>query len=256
MQIIPVLPSRSRPASISAGLILLIAPVVCQAQQHQPPETFYQGLSISPDGQRIGLSAMIKGNFDVYTFRLDGSDLRRLTSDSAAELWEAWSPDSKQLLYTVINGDQSMDLHTMNLDGSAKRMAPNGAGRGGYASWSPDGGLVLFERKIDSVAQVFVMNRDGTNERRVSHVAGDVGNPRWSPDGRQIVFETATPNVPDQLYVTDVDGSHQVQITHDTLYNVFPNWTADGRVAFIRKGSLYLVNRDGSGERLLRPSVS
>jgi hypothetical protein len=64
------------------------------------------------------------------------------------------------------------------------------------------------------------------------------------------------PNAPDQVYVIDADGSHQLQVTHDTAYSVFANWTPDGRVTFIRKGSLYVVNADGSGERLFRKTVS
>jgi len=239
-----------------AGILLATAPADLSAQGHQPPKRFYQGVSLSPDGQRIGLSAFIDGNLDIYTLRLDGSDLKRLTSDSTAELWESWSPDSKRLLYTVVNHDQSMDLYVMSRDGSDKRLAPGGAGRGGYASWSPDGRRVLFERKVDSLQQIFVMDADGTNEHRVSTVTVAAANARWSPDGRRIAFETSAPNVPDQIYVIDADGTDQRQVTHDTLFNVFPSWTPDGAVAFIRKGALYAVNADGTGERLVRPAVS
>jgi Tol biopolymer transport system component len=99
------------------------------------------------------------------------------------------------------------------------------------------------------------MDRDG-NERPVPTGSSDAGNARWSPDGRHIVFETIAPDVPDQLYVVEADGSHLIRITHDTLFNVFPNWTADGRIVFVRKGSLFVVNPDGTGERLFRPAVS
>jgi len=240
---------------MKTGLILL-AILASPGPRHQMPRRFYQGVSLSPDGQRIGLTVFNEGNLDIYTLRMDGSDLQRLTSDSIAELWESWSPDSKYLLYTVVHSDQTMDLYQMKQDGTGKTLVPGGAGRGGYASWSPDGSRVLFERKLESVQQIFVMDRDGTHERRVSHVPIAAANARWSPDGRQIAFETSAPNIPDQIYVVDVDGTHQTQITRDSLFSVFPNWTADGKVTFIRKGSLYIVNPDGTGERLFRSAVS
>jgi Tol biopolymer transport system component len=245
-----------RLAFLGVTILWTVVTPGASAQGHQPPKRFYQGVSLSPDGRRIGLTVYNEGNLDIYTLRPDGSDLSRLTSDSAAELWESWSPDSKRLLYTVVNGDHTMDLYVMNADGSGKTLAKSGSGRGGYASWSPDGRRVLFERKADGVEQIFVMDKDGGNERRISQVPVAGGNARWSPDGGRIAFETSPTNAPDQIYVIDADGSHQTQVTHDTLFSVFPNWTADGRVAFIRKGALYAVNADGSGERLLRPAVS
>jgi Tol biopolymer transport system component len=249
-------PLRRLALTVGTFLWPAVIPAPAAAQGHQAPKRFYQGVSLSPDGRRIGLSVFNQGNLDIYTLRLDGTDLQRLTSDSIGEVWESWSPDSKELLYTVIKGEHAMDLYMMRRDGTGKALAPNGAGRGGYASWSPDGHHVVFEHKVDSTARIFVMDRDGTHERQVSNVPTDAGNPRWSLDGRRITFETVAPNAPDQIYVVDADGSHQIQITHDTLFSVFPSWTADGRVAFIRKGALYTVNSDGTGERLFRAAVS
>jgi TolB protein len=222
----------------------------------QAPRAFYQGVSLSPDGRRIGLSAMVAGNMDIYSLRIDGADFKRLTTDSTIDAWESWSPDSRRLLYTAVRPNHTMDIVVMNDDGSAKAIAPGGAGRGGYASWSPDGRRVSYERRVDSISQVFTMKADGTDEQRVSHLPVPVGNARWSLDGKRIAFESTLQGAPDQLYVADADGGHQLQITHDTAFSVFPAWTADGRVAFIRKGTLFVVNADGTNEQVLRPSVS
>ncbi len=54
---------------------------------------------------------------------------------------------------------------------------------------------------------------------------GYVGNPQWSPDGKKIVFVSAVDEVgraPYHIYVMNVDGSDQTQITD--LNSNSPAW--------------------------------
>ncbi|MBI3974977.1 MAG: PD40 domain-containing protein [Armatimonadetes bacterium] len=48
----------------------------------------------SPDGEWLALAVLVAGEpqSDIYIMRRDGSDLRRLTDDSAADSYPAWSP--------------------------------------------------------------------------------------------------------------------------------------------------------------------
>ena len=54
----------------------------------------------SPDGQRILFTRRHSGfNFDIFTMRPDGSDLRRLTSSPANDAHAIWSDDGRHVLW-------------------------------------------------------------------------------------------------------------------------------------------------------------
>jgi len=54
----------------------------------------------SPDGSRIVFTRrQADGNYDVFTIRPDGSDLRRLTSSGAVDGHAVWSTDGKHILW-------------------------------------------------------------------------------------------------------------------------------------------------------------
>ena len=54
----------------------------------------------SPDGSRVVFTRrQADGNYDVFTIRPDGSDLRRLTNSSAVDGHAVWSTDGKHILW-------------------------------------------------------------------------------------------------------------------------------------------------------------
>ena len=56
--------------------------------------------SLSPDGSRVAFAATTTGNSDIWTQHMDGSDLRQLTNDEAADSWPVWSPDGQSIVFT------------------------------------------------------------------------------------------------------------------------------------------------------------
>jgi Tol biopolymer transport system component len=66
---------------------------------------------------------------DICVSRLDGSGLRRLTTNSTetASGYPDWSPDGKQILFQQeVPGAQEGGIWIMNLDGSGKtELIPN-----------------------------------------------------------------------------------------------------------------------------------
>jgi Tol biopolymer transport system component len=84
----------------------------------------------------------------------------------------------------------------------------------------------------------------------------------FSPDGKRILRESfeGSPMQPSGLRITDVDGSHVVQIT--TRHFIPGDWSPDGKRLVVfdnadptseppAAGSLYVLNADGSGLRQL-----
>src|SRR3954470_737352 len=80
-------------------------------------------------------------------------------------------------------------------------------------------------------------------------------DPFPSPDGKQLVYDSVVEGKY-QLFVMDVDGKNQRQITHDPANHETPSWSPDGsKIAFVsdRNGHsvIYVMDIDGSGEERL-----
>ena len=89
----------------------------------------------SPDGRRIVFTRRVDAvNFDIFTIRPDGSDLRRLTTSGANDGHAVWTADGRILWNSGVYGfrdeaalyDNTFQQYgqnwVMNADGSGKRM--------------------------------------------------------------------------------------------------------------------------------------
>jgi Tol biopolymer transport system component len=73
----------------------------------------------SPDGKALAFTRRKPGtgNYDIYTFDLQGRTLRRLTTDPAEDSEPSWSPDGTQIAFVSDRGGD-YDIYVMNADGS------------------------------------------------------------------------------------------------------------------------------------------
>jgi Tol biopolymer transport system component len=89
----------------------------------------------SPDGSRIVFTRrQDDGNYDVFTIRPDGSDLRRLTSSRAVDGHAVWSTDGRHILWNS-----------------------------GMYGWRDE--AALYDNTFQPYAPIFIMNADGTGKR-------------------------------------------------------------------------------------------
>src|SRR5713101_639403 len=78
-----------------------------------------------------------------------------------------------------------------------------------------------------------------------------------APDGKRLVTISVIANK-GQIFVMNVDGSHPVQITHDTVDYDDPEWSPDGKkiiatATINEQERIYIMNPDGSGLQPLTP---
>lgn len=191
----------------------------------------------------------------------------------------AFSPDSARLAVVMSDpGDNGAtittiaiyDLETREVTRiEATRVTDTGTcstTNGGVNSspiWSPDGTQLLFDRQGfgfnqagECLAAVFVVNADGTGLRAFVPPGArrNPGHARWSPDGSLIAYHYGEVAGPVDIFVMNPDGTGVRQLTTDGL-SIFPEWTADGRVAFQRfpdtsygdASEVWIMDTDGGG---------
>jgi Tol biopolymer transport system component len=155
-----------------------------------------------------------------------------------------------------VSGDRNIisnqDIWVMNPDGSnPTNLTPNTPQTSEVSpAWSPDGAKIAFMRSAGANVEggVYVMNADGSNQTRVP-IASPVGSVVWSPDGTKFAYSAARNNVMD-IFVSNVDGSGEVNLTKGTGAGGTPTWSPDGaRIAYAAGSALCVMFADGSNRQ-------
>ena len=195
----------------------------------------------SPDGRRIAYEG--KG---IDVMNADGSGKKHLASGSGP----FWSPDGKQIAFTRSNG-----VYIVNSGGGGERRLTR-TGDNEVGAWAPGDKIVFAHSAINSPrprSGIYVINADGSG-LRIVEATSDYDTPNiggWSRDGKLIVYATghgiSTWQVSDgsirRLQRRSADGN--------------PTWSPDGRqiafarnmLATTRRDGIWIMNRDGSGQR-------
>ncbi len=180
----------------------------------------------SPDGSRIAFSVSREGSpMEVYVVPALGGVPRRLVEAAAAGqavLGIAWSPDGKDITYSVQGSDYSSgDVYRRRLERGGER------------------------RKIASGAFIFPLSWSGDGERIV-YAEGNSG---------YVIFGNIARS---SLWVVPAAGGDPLPLTDRTGIDHSPVWALDGsRVLFVsdRGGGrdIYQMEIDGSGSPLGSP---
>jgi Tol biopolymer transport system component len=107
--------------------------------------------SWSPDGSRIVFTRNMGGaNFDVFTIRPDGSDLRRLTDSGANDGHAVWAADGRILFSSGMYGFKDE--------------------------------AALYDNTFQPYGGIFVMNADGSNKRLLTDSPWEDAQPVYAPN--------------------------------------------------------------------------
>lgn len=174
--------------------------------------------SWSPDGKWIAFSSDRDGNWEIYVMTASGSNVRRLTSNSADDGWPVWTPDGKNIVFSSLR-DGNEELYVLDADGMEKnvrRLTNRPATKDSYPQVSPDGKRIVFASQYQAVkeGQIHVMNIDGSEVRQLTDTVALNNIPSWCPDGTKIVF-VSDRDGNDNIYIIDASGSSEKRLTTD-----------------------------------------
>ncbi len=99
-----------------------------------------RGVAWSPDGQRLAFYSNREGDYQAFTARPDGSELKRVSAVPGGLWYVAWSPDGSELATCGEKGAWRIDLRQPVGEAAARRLPPiDESHEFCPRSWSPDG---------------------------------------------------------------------------------------------------------------------
>lgn len=176
----------------------------------------------SADGQTIVISLERGGNSDIFLLDATGRMIRQLTKNPDIDVSPTWSPDGRKIAY-VSARTGNPQLYVMNADGSEDQRLTFQGGYNTSPCWSPKGDLIAYVGR-DQGFNIFTINVETRQVRQVTAGQRNNEDPRFSPDGRYLVFSSTRTGKP-ALFLSDVTGSHQVQLTKSGGDDTSPAWS-------------------------------
>jgi TolB protein len=166
---------------------------------------------ISPDGSRLVFSMIDqKGNFDVYTSKLDGSDRRNITNNRAINTSPVWSsPSGSQIAFISDRDGKSGQVYICDADGANLRRIVKEGGDADWPAWSPDGRWIAFHWKprMSENYDIYIADVARGDIRQLTSDSGSNECPSWAPDGRHIAFQSNRTGT-DQIFIMLADTNN------------------------------------------------
>ena len=215
--------------------------------------THAAGSDCPPKPKRDGAYRWALDDYDLYSVRIDGQQMQKLTSTPGYDAEGTISPDGKTIVWTSVR-DGDLDLYAMNLDGTQVRRLTDDVGYDGGAFFSPDSKRIVYraahptdpaeiaqykgllaQRLVEpGQLEIFVMNADGSGKKQVTSNKASNFSPFFHPDGQRIIFssnvetrgEGGRPSF--HLYLVGDDGTGLERVTVEGRFNSFPMFSPDG----------------------------
>jgi Tol biopolymer transport system component len=212
--------------------------VVGKTIRHVSPEgRFFQSM-MHPEGTKVVFwgRAPGEGSFDIWVANVDGTGVRKVTTDQAANEAPFWTPDGRIVWASRRGGEERPRLWVMNEDGTNARQVTSGAGAFGDVRpcVSPDGSTVVFEstRAGGRESKLWRVPLSGGTPVQVTRHAGADRRPVFSHDGKRLAyFTTGSATGSFNLAVMEwPDGKPVQPVTIQGRDNLRgPFWRRDGK---------------------------
>jgi Tol biopolymer transport system component len=170
---------------------------------------------------------------ELYIMNVDGTGVRRLTNNTAADGSPAWSPDGRQIAFFSRRDHplsplllKQTDLYVMDVDGTHVTRLTIQEGLVDYPSYDPHGRRLAFSIANSPESGIYTLDLNTLGLTRLTFGGSAIDAfPSWSVDGSQLVFTSQRDGRP-QLYVMNADGTEQTRLmTTDQANDKFARWS-------------------------------
>jgi len=165
----------------------------------------------TPDGRIMWLSDR-SGHSNIYMSRINGSDLKQVTTVTDDVEWFDISPSGK-LIVCSLKGTDKWEIYTVKVDGTGFTQIGDPQANNRNPIFGRRKNRILFSSDRDGNYEFYYMNIDGTKPSRVTYTINDeLSDADFSENGRWIFFdyvqnENGSPRK--QIYRMRWDGAHR-----------------------------------------------
>ncbi|RMH18326.1 MAG: hypothetical protein D6701_06525, partial [Gemmatimonadetes bacterium] len=240
------------------------------------PDLFKDNVSLSHDRTRVAFHGAPDRDafteYEIYTIAVDGTDLRRLTSNTILDGHPAWSPDDQRIAYASFRDPGAASIVVMNTDGTEiADLTPAGVDDND-PEYLPDGRIVFKTDRFQAKPQVqiAVMNEDGTGVVQLTRRSGvsdhdPVGNGTFTvferfTRGTDFATDPESALVPWNIVRARLDGSGEDLLYTDGWVNWLPVYGPEGRyIAYLKSSghtAVHLMTAEGRELGRLVPGIT
>jgi TolB protein len=204
----------------------------------------------------------------IYTINPGGSGKSKVTDTRVSGDPIDYSPDGKRITYMSYEGfndgsssgpQKDAEIYSIKVGGGGKTNVTNNKRYDVASSYSPDGKRIAYTHWDGHDLEIYTINTDGTGKFRVTNNRTMEYDPAYSPDGKTIVFSADVRKLfPPGTYTVEiftigVHGRNRVQLTNNSTYDYFPDYSPDGRrIAYSAFGKehsgIYTIRARGGGK--------
>jgi Tol biopolymer transport system component len=207
-------------------------------------------IAVSPDGRYLAYDFPPKQdspNRDIYLLAVDGSRETVAVEHTANDLYPAWTPDGRHLVFvsdrTGAPGLWAIPIEDGRPQGTARLLQPGTVRPLGFTR----AGALFYALRTGTI-DAYVASIDLASGRvleppRIAarNVTGVNSRPRWSPDGRALVYQadrTAGNGFgARRLILQDVDTGVERDVNVPLPYFQRAEWSPDGRAVLLQARS-------------------
>jgi len=163
--------------------------------QEQPVDSSWTGdfgtLAPSPRGDRLAVSVLHDGSFELWVKELDHGPFTRLASGGTLNYRPAWAPDGRSLLFLSDRLGLREGLFSVPADGSAEARqvlsAPRSVDEG---FWSRDGKWIIYRIGSGSRRDIYGLRFgvDSPPGTPLAATEAEESSPALSPDGHWLAY--------------------------------------------------------------------
>jgi DNA-binding SARP family transcriptional activator/Tol biopolymer transport system component len=201
----------------------------------------YDGLDLSPSGDRIVTLVRDGGLYDVWTFDFSKSEWMRISSDGITGGPVKWSADGKRLTIRR-RSNTGLDLYTRAADGSdtASLLFSNG-GVVWPADWTRDMRtlVVMQHDTVSNGGDLWTLDTATKTLRPLVRSDKQDFGGRLSPDGRWAAYFSDVSGRYELYVIPFPDAAQRWQVSQDGGHEAV--WSRDGRELFFRNGKKMMV---------------
>jgi TolB protein len=179
--------------------------------------------AFSPDGGRIAFVSQRDGDSEIYVMNRDGSNVRRLTNNSAIDSTPTWSPTGTQIAFTS-GRSGAAQIWVMDADGLNVRRVSYGESSADKATWSPAPfNEIAYAGQSGPGYDIKIYDVASGQARAITDGSGSNESPTYSPNGRHIAFMSTRAGKA-QIFTIARDGRDLRQVTRSGN-NTYPDWS-------------------------------